>query len=163
MAALTYQLLRGRLVLPNGVTLEKSGTTDDPEVIRLLREQARIKDPMGLPRYVRLTEGGTAAKAEPTPPAPPAEPTPPPAAPTPPAEPTPPAPDALKLPEGVTEKEVERLAGHLKDAGHTFQTANALSDADLLPLKQIGEAAVKLIRAVGEANGYPAFSGGDEP
>ena len=38
MSKLSYELLRGRLVLADGVTITESGTTDDPAIIKALRK-----------------------------------------------------------------------------------------------------------------------------
>lgn len=157
MAKRTFEILRGSLVLGSDVrAVGPIVQTDDAKVIRDLEGLSEVKDALGSAQYVRELEGYKGevtgrivipgeGKVSAT---------------------TTVTPDgntstdvtALKYPTGVNEKDVERLETHLKDAGHTFETANLLSDDDLLPLKNIGKASITLLRSIGTENGYPAFT-----
>jgi len=156
MSKLSYELLRGRLVLADGVTITESGTTDDPAIIKALRELAETRDALGNPQYIRLLDGGDSAEVN--------------AGIVKPGEgavidpaPTPdnpaPAPITLNYPPGVHEGDIQKVLSSLEKGNLNFETANALSDEDIKAQTEgIGDARIKLIRAVGKANGYAEYT-----
>lgn len=159
MAKRTFEILRGSLVLGNDVrAVGPIVQTDDAQIIRDLEGLGEVKDALGSAQYVRELENykgeitgrivnpGEGKVSTTT---------------TQPDGSTSTDVTTLKYPTGVNERDVERLEAHLKEAGHTFETANLLSDDDLLPLKNIGKASITLLRSIGTENNYPAH--GDAP
>ncbi len=153
-----YKIVSGQLLLASGQTLTGVIDTADKklgltaESVEELKRLAEVRTGLGRRAYVQplaeakaegsVDDGQDGGQSAPTDP-PPAD-----------------APPALTytLPEGVNEQTARQVEGYLKEAGHTFESANLLSDEDLDKLDNIAAGRIRTIRLVGTANSYPAFT-----
>ena len=167
---LHYEILRGTLTLSNDVKVFGAGSTDDKKVSAELIELADVKDAMGRAQYVRILtaapnpetgrvvypDSGRVIEPEPVPTdhqntadqnnggA---------------AGQQQEAPKVLTFPPGVREADVDVVQHALAAAGLTFETANLLSDEDIrAKTENIGTGRIALIRSIGTANEYPAYT-----
>lgn len=140
MQKVRFKVIRGVIELSNGTKIKGEGHTSDPDLIKEIKKLAEDKDALGNPQYVELLdsaaanaeEHGVIKKPE--------------------AEP------AVQIPPGVPEREFLLIKDALQDVDLDFEQAFKQTDQALSQIKEIGAGRIKIIRAIGQHNGYSEAS-----